>query len=82
MFTSLLIALTTVPVSTFQTAPFTCAYAHAAAEENLQRQCADMNMTLQSIQFGSCVPAGDDGGYVNYVGVDATGECSSPTAVN
>ena len=65
-----------VNVQVYARAAFTCRNVEEQAIWNLQRKCAELNMKLTHYAFGQCAPAGDDGGYVNYLDLTAYGTCS------
>ncbi len=62
-------------VSSTQFAPFSCNEGDSLIMADLERQCAAMKMRLAQYRILSCTPAGDDGGYVNYFSIDASGYC-------
>lgn len=55
--------------------PFDCGHANEQAEALLIRKCQEVAKSLMSFSIDRCEPDGDDGGYVNYFSVTASGEC-------
>lgn len=72
---TLVAAVLSLNVHTYQIGAFNCKNAEAEAVINLERQCQEAGMLLTSYTTGDCDPAGSDGGYVDYYAVSAEGLC-------
>lgn len=55
--------------------PFDCGAAYEEAEQALKINCQEVVKKLNSFTLDQCQPDGDDGSYVNYYAVTATGVC-------
>jgi hypothetical protein len=64
-----------VAVKTSKVAPFSCAHAQEPAFKDLADQCAAIDMVLKDHSINSCVKTGDDGGYMEYYTLEASGFC-------
>ena len=56
---------------------YSCEAATTAAKEDLSGQCIAANMKLENMDYNYCYQDGDDGGYVYYYSISATGECNN-----
>ncbi len=64
-----------ISVTAYVRLPFDCGSVYEEAEQNLKMKCQEISKKLESFTVDQCQPDGDDGGYVNYFAVTATGEC-------
>lgn len=55
--------------------PFDCGAAYEEAEQALKINCQEVTKKLESFTLDQCQLDGEDGSYVNYYAVTATGEC-------
>lgn len=55
--------------------PFDCGAAYEEAEQAMKINCQEVSKRLENFTVDQCQPDGDDGSYVNYYVITATGEC-------
>jgi hypothetical protein len=70
-----------VPVRTSQVAPFNCGHAEERVQEDLIEQCKAIDLVLKDFTYSSCFKSGDDGGYVEYFTLEASGTCDDEEAL-